>query len=184
MYPEKLSNASSKYSPWMRCSAFFPPSLHPVLNRGVGHKDAMVPPEMPTGCAVGQSVLDHQTHGHRNDAMGVVALGQSQVRHVHIEIALALTAIMLRVHNENIARPFPHQVAEVVHRPLESAVAVATSAALWARSSRIAATALHHQSFRQVFNTSNSLGTIGSVFSRSRHGYPPWWAWDRKKTEK
>src|SRR3972149_9760030 len=118
MYPEKLSSAASMYAPRMCCSAFFPPTLHPVLNRGVGHKDAVVPPEMPARRAVGQSVLHHQTHGHRHDTVGVVALGQGQVRHVHVEIALALTAIMLRVRNEKIARSLPHQVAEVVQRPL------------------------------------------------------------------
>jgi hypothetical protein len=33
----------------MRSAAFFPPGLHPVLDGGVGDKDPMVAPEMPTG---------------------------------------------------------------------------------------------------------------------------------------
>ncbi len=168
----------------MRCSAFFSPGLHPVLNRGVWHKNAVVPPKMPTGRAVGQSVFHHQTHRHRNDTVGVVALGQSQVQHVHVEVALALTAIMLRVRNTKITRPLPHQVAEVVQRPLESAIAAATSTALRARPPRIAATAPHPQGFRQVLDTSDSLRTIGSVFSRSRHGHPPWCNWSRENTAK
>src|SRR3990172_13391011 len=76
--------------------------------------------------------------------------------------------------NEKITRSLPHQVAEVVQRPLDSAIAVTTSTASRARSPRIAAAAPHLQRFGQVLNTSNSLGTIGSVFSRSRHGHPPW----------
>src|SRR4030042_1676996 len=76
--PEKLSSAASRAPRRLRCSAFFPPTLHPVLNRGVGHKDPMVPPEMPTRRAVGQAVLHHQTHGHRHDTVGIVALGQGQ----------------------------------------------------------------------------------------------------------
>src|ERR1035437_343628 len=144
----------------MRCSAFFPPSLHPILNRGVWHKDAVVPPEMPTGCAVGQAVFHHQTHRHRDDTVGVVALGQSQVRHVHVEVALALTAKMLRVRNEKITRPLPHQVAEVVQRPLNGASTIATPTTRRAWSLGIVATPLDAQSLRQILNTSNSLGTI------------------------
>src|SRR5208283_2840027 len=168
----------------MRCSAFFPPALHPVLNRGVRHKDAVVPPEMPTGRAVGQAVFHHQTYSHRHDTVRVMAVGKSQVRHVHVEVALALTAIMLRVRNEKITRPLPYQVAQVVQRSLESVIAVTTATALRARSSRVAATALHAQGFGKVLNTSDSLGTICSVFSRSRHGHPPWCYCGRKNTGK
>src|SRR3990172_395615 len=174
MYPEKSSSAASRYSPRMCCSAFFPPGLHPVLNGREWHKDAVVSPEMPTRRAVGQTVLHHQPHGHRDDTVGVVALGRSQVRHVHVEVALAFTAIVLRVREENIARPFPDQIAEIMQRPLDSAIAIATATALWAQSSGIIATALDSQGFRQVFNTRDSFRTIRSILSRSRHGYPPW----------
>jgi hypothetical protein len=80
---------------------------------------------------------------------------------------------MLRVRNEKVTRPLPHQVAEIVQRPLESAIAVTTVPALRALSPLIAATALHAQDFGKVLNTSDSLGAIGLVFSRSRHGHPP-----------
>src|SRR4030067_717095 len=148
----------------MRCPAFFPPGLHPVLNRGERYKHAVVPPEMPTGRAVGQSILHHQTHGHRHDPVCVMAVGKSQVGHIHVEVALALTAIMLRVRKEKITRSLPQQIAEVVQPPLESVIAVATSTTLWAPSSRIAATALYPQGFGQVLHTSDSLGTIASTF--------------------
>src|SRR3974377_760408 len=91
---------------------------------------------------------------------------------------------MLRVRNEKVTRPLPHQVAEIVQRPLECAIAVTTATTLRARSSRIAATALHAQGFGKVLNTSNSLGAIGLVFSRSRHGHPPWCDWDRENMAK
>ncbi len=46
----------------MRACAFFPPSLDPVLNGRKGHKDTVIAPQVPTRWAVGQAVLDHESH--------------------------------------------------------------------------------------------------------------------------
>src|SRR4030042_4123944 len=184
MYPEKSSSAAARYAPRMCCSAFFPPRLHPVLNRRKRHKDAVVPPEMPTGRTVRQAVLHHQPHGHRPDTVRVVALGRSQVRHVHVEVPLALTAIMLRVPKLKITRSLQNQITEIVEGPLHGPMKIAASTALGARAASIDAAAAYDPGFRQGFNTRDSFGTIRSIFSRSRHGHPPWLDWERKNTAK
>ena len=147
-------------------------------------RSAVVPPEMPTRLAVGQAVLHHQTHGHCHNTVGVVALGQGQVRHVRVEVALALTAVMLRIRNDNIPGPLGNRIAQIVERPLQGSMPVATPLALRARAVGGISAAADDLGLRQVLNTCDSLGTIGSVFSRSRHGYPPWSARGRENTAK
>jgi len=81
---------------------------------------------------------------------------------------------MLRVGELNIAWSLCNQIAEIMQRPLDGAISIATPVAPWARAAGKIAAALHDLGSRQVFNTSDSFGTIGSVFSRSQHGHPPW----------
>jgi len=59
----------------MRVWAFFSPGLNPVLNRGKGDEDAMVSPQVPTRRAVGQAVLDHESHRQIEHAVRVVTAG-------------------------------------------------------------------------------------------------------------
>jgi len=78
----------------MMASAFFPPGLNPVLNRGPGNKHPVIAPEVPTGGLIGQSVFDHQTNGQRDDAVRVMGTWQGQVRHVGVKVFVALGAMM------------------------------------------------------------------------------------------
>src|SRR3972149_9773919 len=95
MYPENLASTASRYAPTTCCSAFFPPTFDPVLDGGKRNKDPVIPPEMPTGRTVRQVVLDHQPHGPCDDAVGVVALGRSQLARVRTKVTFTSTAIML-----------------------------------------------------------------------------------------
>jgi hypothetical protein len=122
---------------------------------------------MPTGRTIRQSVLHHETHGHRDDPERVVALWKSQVRHVHVEVGIALAAIVLRVCEEDVTRPLKDQVAEVVQCPLSDLIAIAAPTTFGAWSPRIVSAAFDPQRLRQVFNTGNSLGTISVILSRS-----------------
>src|SRR5205809_583974 len=63
----------------MRDSAFFSPSLDPVLQRGKGHEYPVVTPQVPTRGPIGQAVFHHDAHGDVNDAAGVCAFGRWQV---------------------------------------------------------------------------------------------------------
>ena len=69
----------------MRACAFFSPSLDPVLDRGKGHKDAVVAPEVPTRRPVGQAVLDHEPHRQIDHAVGVLTAGWRQIGEVRVE---------------------------------------------------------------------------------------------------
>ena len=139
---------------------------------------------MPTGRAVGQDILHHQSHRHRDDAVRVVALEWSQIGSVHIKVAFAFTVIMLRIGELNVSRSLGDQVADIAQRPFDNPFAVATSLTPWARSLRKIAAASYDFGFRQVFNMRDSFGPICDIFSRSRHGHPPWRKWSGKYTEK
>jgi hypothetical protein len=64
----------------MRACAFFSPSLDPVLDRGKGHKDAVVAPQVPTRWAVGHAVLNDDPHRQIDHAVRVVTARWGQVR--------------------------------------------------------------------------------------------------------
>jgi hypothetical protein len=48
-------------------AAFFPPSLHPVLDGGEGNRHPVITPQMPTGRLIGQAVLHDKSHGQGHD---------------------------------------------------------------------------------------------------------------------
>jgi hypothetical protein len=52
---------------------------------------------MPGGGAVGKSILDDAADGGGDDAVGVVAVGDGQVQHVGVEIAVAGPAMVLGI---------------------------------------------------------------------------------------
>src|SRR6266542_5649671 len=113
MYPENPSSAQSRYAPAICRSAFFPPRLDPVLDGSVGHKDAMVSPEVPTGGTIRQAILDDHAYRQGNDAMRIVTSWRCQVRHVGVEILFALGAIVLRVPEVDIAGTSRDQITHV-----------------------------------------------------------------------
>src|SRR5947209_3194447 len=116
MKPEKSASAQSRCSIRVRRSAFFPPGLDPVLDRGVGDEDAVVTPEVPSGGAVGEAVLDDQTDSGVDDPAGVVTPGVGQVGYVGVEVASARGAVVSGVEHDEVPRPACERVAEVVER--------------------------------------------------------------------
>jgi hypothetical protein len=66
----------------------------------------MVAPEVPTGCAVGQAVLDHQTHGQVDDPIGIVTAGWGQIGMIYGEGPLATCATMFGVNDEQVEARF------------------------------------------------------------------------------
>jgi hypothetical protein len=69
---------------------------------------------MPTCRAVGKTVLDDQTHRLLLHAMGVMALGESQVLHVGVEASPAGGALMGGVGQVNIQGPPAARITQVV----------------------------------------------------------------------
>src|SRR3989337_2056710 len=110
MYPENSASTASRYSATTCCSAFCPPTFDPVLNGGKRDKHAVISPQVPTGRPVRQAVFDHQPHRPRDDTVGVMALGRSQVQQVRTEVTLTLATVMLRVGEMDVARSLRDQI--------------------------------------------------------------------------
>jgi hypothetical protein len=108
----------------MRACAFFSPRLDPVLDRGKGAKDAVVAPQVPTGWAVGQAVLDHQPHRQIDLAVRVVTGRWRQIREVSAKVLATLRTVMLRIRDDKIPRTPEVEMAQVMQRPLRLLVAI------------------------------------------------------------
>src|SRR3990172_7894774 len=72
---------------------------------------------MPTRHAIGKTILDDQTHRFLLHAMGVLALGESQVVHVGVEAPPAGRALVLGVGQVNVQGPAATRIAQVVQDP-------------------------------------------------------------------
>jgi len=107
----------------MRACAFFSPRLNPVLDRGKGHKDTVVSPQMPTRRAVGQAVFNHDAHRQIDHAVGIMTAWWCQIREVGVKVLATFRTVMLRIRDDKIPRT-PHvEIPEVVQPPLELFIA-------------------------------------------------------------
>jgi len=155
----------------MRACAFFSPSLDPVLDRGKRDKDTVVSPEVPTRWAVGHAVLDHEPHGQVYHAVGVLTSGWCQIGQVRIEVLATLATVMLRRGDHQITRT-PHvEIPEVVQPPLELFISVSLVRATRTGLPLVGATVRDDLWRWQVGNRSNSFGGIGSIRTRTEHGF-------------
>src|SRR5215471_8651850 len=155
----------------MRACAFFSPRLDPVLNRGKRDKDAVVSPEVPTRWAVGQAVLDHEPHGQVYDAVGVLTSGWRQIGEVRVKVLTTLCTVVLRIGHHQITRT-PHvEIPEVVQPPLELFISISLVRATRTGLPLVGATGRDDLWRWQVGNRSNSLGGIGSICTRTEHGF-------------
>ena len=148
----------------------FPPGLDPVLDRGPGDEDAMIPPEAPAGGLIRQAVLDDQADRRGDDPFGVVAAGRGQVGAVGVEVPAALRAEVLGVGQDQVAGPPGDEIAEVVEGALEDPVAVGAVAATRAGPPPEVAAAFAELGLGQVLDAGDALGGVGQIFSGSGHG--------------
>jgi hypothetical protein len=125
---------------------------------------------MPTGRLIGKAVFDHQTDRQSHNAVGVMALRQSHVRHFGVEVDVALGAVMDRIRKMDIVRPARGQVAEIVQHPLRATMPIRTVFALRTQLSAEIPTALDDLWLGQVLDTRDAFGGIAHVFAWSRHG--------------
>src|SRR5262249_34139863 len=151
--------------------AFFSPRLDPVLNRGKRDKDAVVSPEVPTRWAVGQAVLDHEPHGQVYHAVGVLTSGGCQIGEVRVKVLATLRTVMLRIGDHQITRT-PHvEIPEVVQPPLELFISISLVRATRTGLPLVGAPVRDDLWRWQVGNRSNSFGRIGSIRTRTEHGF-------------
>jgi hypothetical protein len=59
---------------------------------------------MPTGWAVGQAILRHETHRQIDDAVGIMTARWGQIRQIVVEGLAALRAVMLRIGDDDVLR--------------------------------------------------------------------------------
>jgi len=111
---------------------FFPRVLHPVLEGGEGDEDAVVPPQVPTGGAVGQSVFDDETDGQPLDPVGVRGPGCGQVGQVGGETTAAASAAVSGERDEEVDGVSGACVAEVVQGACVEGIAAGPAAAVGA----------------------------------------------------
>src|SRR5499433_2700393 len=168
-YPEKSAKAQSRKSVSMRACAFFSPSLHPVLNRRKGDKDAVIAPEVPARRAVGQAVFDHQPYRQINHAVRVLTAGWRQIGEVRAKVLATLRTVMLRIGDHEITRT-PHiEVAQVVQRPLGLLVAIGLVPTTRARLPDVIATVWDDLGLGQVCGGCDPGAWVGAVFTWTEH---------------
>src|SRR5215831_9360992 len=153
----------------MRACAFFSPSLHPVLNRRKGDKDAVIAPEVPARRAVGQAVFDHQPYRQINHAVRVLTAGWRQIGEVRAKVLATLRTVMLRIGDHEITRT-PHiEVAQVVQRPLGLLVAIGLVPTTRARLPDVIATVWDDLGLGQVCGGCDPGAWVGAVFTWTEH---------------
>jgi hypothetical protein len=154
----------------MRPCAFFSPSLDPVLDRGKGHKHAVVAPEVPTRGPVGQAVFDHQPYRQINHAVGVLTAGWRQIREVGVKVLATLCPVMRRIRDHEIPWTPEVEMAQVGQRPLKLLVPIGGVTTAWTGLPLVIATIGDDLWRGQVGNRGNPFGGIGSIRTRTEHG--------------
>jgi hypothetical protein len=131
----------------------------------------MVPPQVPRGRPIGQSVLDHQPHGQIHHRSGVLSPSSRQILGVRGEVNPARDAVVLRVRQMDVFGASLRS-AQVVQRPLDHPISRSRVAALGARSAPIIPRPPFDPWLRQVLDPLNPLRGIRDVLSGSRHVIP------------
>jgi len=148
---------------------FFPRVLDPVLDGGVGDEDPMITPEVPTGGAIRQSVLDDQTDGQPLDAAGIQALGRGEVGQVGGEATAATATAMPREGNEQVAGPLGAGIAEVMEATCIQGIAAGTPTTAWARPRGVVAGTPFETRRGEVFDPRDAFGGVGHIRAWSSH---------------
>ena len=151
----------------MRACAFFSPSLDPVLDRGEGHKDAVVSPQVPTGAAVGQAVLGYDSHGQVHHPVSIMAAGWGQVREVHAEVLATLRTIVLRIGDYQGPWTPGVEIAQIMQRALLALVARGLMPTTRTGVSLGVATAVNHLWLGEILRARDAFRGIGPVCAGS-----------------
>jgi len=139
------------------------------LDSGERDKDAVVAPQMPTGGLIGQAVLDDESHGQGDDAMGIMGPRHGVVGHVCVEVFAAVGAAMLGIHEVNVARAPGNQISHVVKDSFASTAAETRLATGGTMPMAEVAAAMNDFGFRQIFGSRDTFRSIRQILSWARH---------------
>ena len=87
----------------MRACAFFPPSLHPILDRGKGNKHPVVTPQVPAGGTVRQAIFDDKPYRQIRSRDACTDSPVVPDQSVRIEVLLTFRTVMLRIRDHDHA---------------------------------------------------------------------------------
>src|SRR5712691_11205220 len=155
----------------MRACAFFPPRLDPVLDRRKGHKDPVVAPEVPTCRPGGQAVLDHEPYRQINHAVRVLTARGRQIGEVRVQVRATLRTGVLRIRDHEITRTPQVEIPQVVQCPLALLVPIGLVTTMRTRLSRVDAPVRDDLWRWHVGNRGHPFGGIGSIRTRTKHGF-------------
>src|SRR5918998_5522184 len=153
----------------MRDCAFFSPSLHPVLDRGKGHKHPVVAPQVPTGSTIGQAIFDHDPHRQIDHPGGIMTARWRQIREVVVEGFATLRTVMLPIGDDEIAQTPQVEIAQVVQRPMRLLVPVGRVTTARTRLPDVVATVGDDLGRRQVGGRGDPFARVGSVRTWTEH---------------
>jgi hypothetical protein len=155
----------------MRACAFFSPSLDPILDGGKGDKHSVGPPQMPAGGTVGQAIFDHQSYRQIHHAVGVVTARWCQIGQVRIEILATLGAVMLRISDHEITRTPQVEIAQVVEGSMSLLVSIGHMTTTRTHVPLVITAVGNNLWLGQVGSGSNAFAGIGSIHTRTEHGF-------------
>ena len=101
--------------------------------------------------------------------VSVVALGQGEVIHVGIEIAVTVGTAMLGISNHNVTGPAAEGVSQVVQKSCDRTQPIGAAFTSWTSAASIVPATPHNLGFGQILNTGDSFSYISNILSRSSH---------------
>ena len=142
-----------------------------MLDRGKGDKHPVVSPQVPAGGTGGQAIFDHQSHRQIDHPVGVLTARWRQIGEVRVQVRAALRTGVLRIRDHEITRTPPVEIPQVVQRPLGLLVPIGRVTTAWTRLPLVVATLGDGLWRWQVCNRGNPFGGIGSICTRTKHGF-------------
>jgi hypothetical protein len=130
----------------------------------------MVTPQMPTGGLIGQAIFHHQTHGQRDHPVGIVGLGPGHVRHVGVEVLAAVSAVMLRITQMDLAWPASNPVPQVAQHTGDQSISGARLATVGTQATFEIPAAFNDLRLGEILGVGNPFGGVRQILSRTRHG--------------
>jgi hypothetical protein len=95
---------------------------------------------------------------------------QSQVRHIGVEVFVALGAMMDRIREVHVVRTAGSQIPQIVQHTSCPTIPIGTVPTGRAQLSPEVSAALDDLRFRQILDAGDAFGGIGQILTWSRHG--------------
>ncbi len=154
-------------------SAFFPPGLHPVLNRGQRDEHPVIPPKMPGSRALRQAILHDPSQRPGNHPARVVSLRQRRVVPVGREVNVAASAVVLGTSYPPIQGAVDLQVARIVQDTRDHPITIGRSPAGRTRSAFVVAGLLDDLGPGQIFDPRDAFAHVGQILAGTFPGDSP-----------